>query len=162
MMAIDPTTLRFTYAAEQVLGRDVMAMKREDWTSMIRSDGMPTLMNEPPKSYEGVMKDAMVVAVAASGVCNPDPGFDIVRYDPDDAPHIYNVDHYRVCERLDGLSEFPEICRKAGVQTSPQLTSCVSDYVFVVRNEPSETTDHWSTDLPHRIQIAKHKEREAE
>jgi len=153
----DPTTVRLTFAAQQVLGRDVMAMKRDYWQTLISSDGMPTLLNQAPKPVEGIMHDAMVVAVAASGVCNPDPGFDIVRYDRKDAPHIYNIDHYKVCENLSSHPEYERICSTAQVRSTSDLASCLSDYVFVVKNEPSETSDHWSTQLPHRINIARHK-----
>jgi hypothetical protein len=46
------------------------------------------------------MREAEVVAVAASGIANPDPGLDMVSTDLKDAPTIFNTDHYTVVERL--------------------------------------------------------------
>ena len=90
----DPTVRKYRYAAGHVLGTDVMSMSRDGWINLIHSDGTPTLLNEAPNPCREVMHDTMVVAVAASGTINPDPGFDIARHDPNDAPNIYNIDHY--------------------------------------------------------------------
>ena len=155
-MEPDKTQLRFTYAAQNVLGKDVMAMRRDEWNGLLLSNGMPTLLNQAPAPVAGVMSDSMVVAVAASGICNPDPGFDIVRYDPKDAPHIYNIDHYRVHENLTQHERFSEICKAASVVRTPQLENTLTEFVFVVKNKPSETADHWSTELPERINISRH------
>jgi hypothetical protein len=153
----DPTLSKLKYASSRVLNRDVLAMRRATWEHLVNGDGSPTLMNEPPEPVKGVMQEAMVVAVAASGQMNPDPGFDIVRYDPNDAPHIYNVDHYKVLENLAIHPEYDTIRNTAGVRQSEELTNCLNNHVFVVRNEESETPDHWSKDLPDRIKIARHK-----
>lgn len=148
---------RFTFAAESVLGCSVAAMPRQEWISLVQSDGSPTLLNDPPGPVKGVMHDAMMVAAAASGVCNPNPGFDIVRYDPTDAPHIYNIDHYKVVERLPQHEGFLMICKKAGVTPTAELEDKLAETVFIIKEEPQETPDHWSQELPHRIQIARHK-----
>ena len=149
---------RFTFAAESVLGRSVVAMPREAWINLVRNDGSPTLLNDPPGPVGGVMHDAFVVAVAASGVINPHPGFDIVRYDPKDAPHIYNVDHYKVVERLASHEKYMAICKTAGITPTAELEEKLTETVFVIKEVPHETPDHWSKELPHRIQIARHKD----
>ncbi len=148
---------RIIFAAEHVLGRDVMSMRRQDWLNMIHSDGSPTLLNEAPDPCQGVMHDAMVVAVAASGNVNPDPGFDIARYDPDDAPHIFNIDHYQVFERFQQHGHYQRILGLAGVGDSARLQDTLDDNVFIIKREAAETADHWSKQLPHRINIARHK-----
>jgi hypothetical protein len=103
------------------------------------------------------MHDAMVVAVAASGNINPDPGFDIARYDPDDAPYVYNIDHYEVIERLNSHPEYQAILKTAGLSDSPALQAQLAGNVLLMLRDPAETSDHWCKQLPHRINIARHK-----
>ena len=153
----DRNLLKLAYAAQHVLNRDVLVMRRSDWHTLVRNDGSPTLMNDAPEVVAGVLLDAIVIAVAASGRINPDPGFDIVRYDEKDAPHIYNIDHYQVVERLTSHPEYIRICKAAGVKNSGDLAKSLDDNVFVIKRLPSDTPDHWRTDLPQRINVARHK-----
>ena len=156
-MSDDSNVRRIIFAAEHVLGRDVMSMPRQDWLSIVHSDGSPTLLNEAPDPCRGVMHDAMVVAVAASGNVNPDPGFDIARYDPGDAPHIFNIDHYQVVERFQQHGEYQRILGLAGVGDSTGLQTTLDNNVFIIKRDAVETADHWSKQLPERINIARHK-----
>ena len=153
----DPTVRKIRYAAGHVLGTDVMSMSRDGWINLIHSDGTPTLLNEAPNPCREVMHDTMVVAVAASGTINPDPGFDIARHDPNDAPNIYNIDHYEVVEQIHLHPRYSAILKAAGIKDSPELQAQVAGKVFLILRDPTQTSDHWCKQLPHRINIARHK-----
>lgn len=154
MTDIDDTKCRLLFATKHVLKRSVMMMQLSDWESLIREDGVPTQVNSLGKELQSVIDDAQVVAIAASGCCNPDPGIDIVRHDECDAPYVHNIDHYTVCQNLAQHSQYAQIANTAGVTNSPELQQCLSKYVFVVKQTPDETADHWTIDLPERVKNA--------
>lgn len=148
---------RLLFATERVLGRSVMTIPREDWQSLIREDGAPTRVSSLGSPFQGVMHSAEIVAVAASGYYNCDPGIDIVRLDERDAPYIHNIDHYTVCQTLTLHNDYAQIIKMAGIDDSPELQKCLYDVVFVVKQTPDETDDHWCVELPERIKNAREK-----
>mgnify|MGYP006168154507 CR=1 FL=1 len=153
----EDTKRRLEYATQHILNRNVMTMPRSDWESLIREDGKPTQVTSLGSPFQGVMHDAQVVAIAASGYHNTDPGIDIVRHDEKDAPYVHNTDHYTVCQTLTLHSDYDAIANTAGVADSPQLRECLNEYVFVVKRNPGEFSDHWSIELPERIRNAREK-----
>lgn len=153
----DSTTRRLLFATERVLGRSVMAMPRADWESLIREDGAPTRVSSLGSPFQGVMHDAEIVAVAASGYHNRDPGIDFVRLDERDAPYIHNIDHYTVCQTLTLHNDYAQIIKVAGIDDSPELQKCLYDFVFIVKRTPEEIDDHWCVELPERIKSAREK-----
>ena len=153
----EQTKTKLKFAAQNILGRSVMVIPRSDWEKLIREDGQPTQVNSLGAPFANVIHEAQVVAVAASGHQNPDPGIDIVRRDDRDAPYIYNIDHYTVVQTLCIHDAYNAILTKAGVSDSPELQQCLDHNVFVIKQHPTETRDHWSEDFPVRIKNARMK-----
>ena len=94
---------------EILYGHSVVTVNFHDWQNLVRVDGAPTVVEQIPEKLSGVMRDAEVVAVAASGIANPNPGINIVRKDVKDAPMIYNTDHYTVVERITSHPDYGAI-----------------------------------------------------
>lgn len=157
MSGVEDTRTRIQYAIQQSMNRSVMTIARADWEVMINADGLPTKVDSLPHPFSAVMKNAQVVAVAASGYHNPDPGFDIVRLDEKDDPYIYNVDHYTVIQTLGLHQSYRAFVAKAGVEESSALQQCMDEYVFVVKRTPGEVPDHWAEELPQRVRDARTK-----
>jgi hypothetical protein len=88
--------IRLRCFMENLYEHSVITIGNRDWQRLVRSDGRPTVVEQVPEKLSGVMRDAEVVAVAARGIANPNPGIDIVRKDLKDAPTIFNTDHYTV------------------------------------------------------------------
>lgn len=144
---------RIEATAYRVLGeKSVWAFDREAWMRLVDPGGQPTELNAPPGPLEGVTGDACYFVCAASGIINPDPGIDVLRLDEDDAPHIINVDHYKVIERLSKHDAYLDICGQAGLADSPELRERLDELVFIVG--PQRPDDHWCKDIPVRIQRA--------
>jgi hypothetical protein len=118
MSADDPDAQRIVFSASNVLGKNVMSLPRDQWHTMVNSDGSPTRLEKSPQPLANVEQDAMVVAVAASGVNNPNPGIEVVRHDPEDSPYIYNVDHYTAIETITLHSGYSRFLGQAGVSDS--------------------------------------------
>ena len=97
---------------ENLYGHSVITINTQDWKKLVRVDGLPTVVEQIPEKLSGVIRDAEVVAVAASGIVNPNPGIDIVRKDLKDAPTIYNTDHYTVAERLTEHPDYSSILKQ--------------------------------------------------
>jgi hypothetical protein len=76
---------RVTYAFGHVSGHSVAIFKRGDWYRLIRPTGEPTRLTDIPSPLGAVPSRVAVVAVAGSGMINPSPGIDIVRFDAKDA-----------------------------------------------------------------------------
>jgi hypothetical protein len=91
---------RIKFSAGRVLGKPVAVLDRADWHRFILPGGEPAKLAEVPSPISGVTRTASIVAVIAYGYSNPKPGIDLVRYDPIDAPRIYNIDHYTVIQTL--------------------------------------------------------------
>jgi hypothetical protein len=95
---------RIRYFMQHVQDYSVITIGYQEWNQLVRLDGKPTILEDAPPKLSGVMEDATVVAIAASGVNNPNPGIQITRREMKDYPYIYNTDHYSVVERLSNYS----------------------------------------------------------
>lgn len=145
------------FAANRVFCREVVPLDRNKWQESVRPDGSPTLFIMPPEPIDRVAETVPVILSAGSGICNADPGVDVVRLDEKDDPDIFNIDHYRVIEDLTTDWKYTEILRTANVQGSPEIDSLIRDYVFLVKNRANETKDHHSSVFPERIEISQIK-----
>ncbi len=111
---------------------------------MVAAAGLP---------IQAVAHQATVVAIAGSGIANPQPGIDVVRYDGGDRPFVYNIDHYQVVESLPSHPQYEAIVRKAGVQSTRDVRQFMADHVFVIG--PERRDDHWVKEIPAQIAAAK-------
>jgi hypothetical protein len=84
------------------------------------------------------------------------PGYHHVRYDPVDAPNVYNSDSYDAVEDLGTDPDFQRICEVAGVNPSEVDRAELRQHVFLVG--PKRRSDHHSPDVPADIANAKRKE----
>ncbi len=135
----------------------VRALPRNDWDALVRADGTPTVLDDAPAPLDGVSRDAHLTCAAASGVLNPDPGIDLIRYDPDDHPYIYNIDHYLVIEDITAHPRYAEFLDAAGVEDSALLRQELGKWVYTVG--PQKLPDHhWSVEIPKHIRDAKRRE----
>ncbi|MEI9864970.1 MAG: hypothetical protein WDN00_10525 [Limisphaerales bacterium] len=139
---------RISYALNHMMGKSVQVFPREQWKKLVHANGEPTLLMSAADLGMN-MKNACVVAVAASGVANSNPGADIIRYDAGDYPFIYNTDHYSVLERLHNHPNFEGILQLAGIQPNEALQQMLDQNVFIVGPEKLEN-HHWQKEiLPH-------------
>lgn len=139
---------RIAYSIGHSAQKTAMVFSRIEWNSLIQESGEPTLLSDAPEPLQAVERNAMVVAIAASGHINPDPGIDIVRHDEQDAPYVYNLDHYRVLENLHKHPSCEEVLRTAGIESSETLSAALADNVFIVGPYNKEHPDHWREHLP--------------
>ena len=148
--------IRIQFALEHIMDNSVMIVPREDWHNLVLSDGEPTELIEVPQPLKGLMSMAARVITAGSGIVNPSPGIDVVRYDPRDAPYIYNIYHYIVIENFPLHPQYHEALTTAGVKESEELRSALLNNAFVVG--PYEIDgQHWSKEIPEGIKNARQK-----
>jgi len=141
---------------EDLYGHSVITMGNQDWRNLVRSDGQMTEVERIPEQLSGVVRDARVVAIAASGIRSPSPSIDVVREDPKDAPMIFNTDHYTVVERLSSHPDFPSILSRTNVADSSALRDVLDSWVWIIG--PSRDPDHhWAKEIPEHIRNAKKK-----
>lgn len=118
---------RIVFSAIRVLGRSVAVYARREWYRAINASGEPTILASAPYPTAAVAHHAAVVAIAGSGIENPDPGLDVVRYDAHDWPKVINIDHYTVIENLPAHPQFTSILSMARVGGSPELEDLLRD-----------------------------------
>jgi hypothetical protein len=145
--------LRLRYFMENHFGHSVITINFQEWGNLVRHDGCPTKLERVPGKLSGVMRDAEVVAIAASGISNGSPGIEIVRREPKDAPFIYNTDHYTVIERLSEHPDFVSIAKRAGVSASSGLRNTLDSWVWIVGPE-RDPENHWAEEIPEFIKRA--------
>jgi hypothetical protein len=150
----DPIRLR--YFMENLYGHSVITVNTQDWKNVVRLDGSPTRVEQIPEKLSGVLRDAEVVAVAASGIANPNPGIDIVRKDLKDSPTIYNTDHYTVVERLTEHPDYSSILKRTKVEDSKELQETLNSWVWIIGPE-RDPANHWAEEIPKYIKNAKDK-----
>jgi hypothetical protein len=150
----DPTRLR--YFMESLYGHSVITIGNQDWQRLVRPDGQPTVVEQIPEKLSGVMRDAEVVAVAASGIANPNAVIDIVRRDLKDAPNIFNTDHYTVVERVTTHPDYPSIVKRANINDSEPLRQTLDSWVWIIGPE-RDSSHHWAEEVPKYIKNAKRK-----
>ena len=145
--------VRLRYFMENLYGHSVVTVNTQDWHNLLRIDGAPTVVEQIPDKLSAVMRDAEVVAVAASGIANPNPGIDIVRKDVNDAPMIYNTDHYTVVERLTSHPDYDAILRRTNVKDSDALRQTLDSWVWII-GPKRDPTNHWAREIPEYIKNA--------
>jgi hypothetical protein len=129
--------------------KSVVAFSRQAWSQLVDPSGVPTLFPGAPAPLSRVAEEASVVVVAGSGIPNSEPGCDIVRNDPADAPFIYNIDHYKVIENLPMHPMYGDVLCVAGVQRSQELDRYLQENVFMVG--PYRLDHHHVTEIPSHI-----------
>jgi hypothetical protein len=92
---------------------------------------------------------------AGSGIYNPSPGIDVVRFDPNDEPYIYNIDHYTVFENFASTQLYHEALKVARIDETEELNEYIQSHVFMVG--PSKESNHWEKEIPKHIRDAKQK-----
>jgi hypothetical protein len=147
---------RIRYFMQHVQDYSVITIGYQEWNQLVRLDGKLTILEDAPPKLSGVMQDATVVAIAASGVNNPNPGIQITRRDMKDYPYIYNTDHYSVVERLSNYSGYCEILSRAGIRDSEKLRATVDSWVWVIGPQKLPGI-HWSEEIPQYIRDAQKK-----
>lgn len=146
---------RIRYSIKNQTKKSVAIFPRYDWNKLILSNGEPTVLCSPPSPISRVQSDAAIVAMAASGEVNPNPGFDIVRRDLKDAPYIYNIDHYVVIENLSSHPNYSRYLSGANLKQDKEIEKSLSENVFIVG--PYKEDNHWVTEIPQYIAQAKSK-----
>lgn len=149
---------RIGYSLGHHEGKTVMIFSRDDWETLVHESGEPTSLTQPPAPLEKVIEQASVVAIAASGQINPDPGVDVVRRDSKDAPYVYNLDHYKVVENLQQHPQYDRILDTTGRPQTDDLDATLKEHVFIVGPFNKDHPGHWAEDIPGHIANAKKKQ----
>ena len=144
---------RIRYFMQHAQGYSVITIGAQEWNQLVRHDGKPTILEGPPSKLSGVMQDATVVAIAASGVNNMDPGIQITRRHMKDYPYIYNTDHYSVVEQLSNYSGYHQILNRAGIQDSNELRTTVDSWAWIIGPKKLPGI-HWSEEIPQYVRDA--------
>ncbi len=147
---------RLHYALEKVTDKSVFIIERSEWERIIDNNGEPIKLRKVPASISGLTSMASIVMAAGSGIYNPSPGIDIVRSDPNDAPYVFNIDHYTVFENFTYASHYQDTLRVARIEESEELNIFIQSHVFVVG--PYQQDDHWVEEIPIHIREAKYKD----
>ena len=147
----------FEYSIKHHEGKTAVSFSRDIWNTLVFESGEPTFLTRPPAPLENVVEQASVVAIAASGQINPNPGFDVVRHDPRDAPYVYNLDHYVVIQRLPQHPQYGRILDTAGLTQTERLDATLEKYVFIVGPYDKDHPGHWAKYIPSHIAEAKKK-----
>ncbi|MCG2784918.1 MAG: hypothetical protein L6461_07400 [Anaerolineae bacterium] len=146
---------RLQYALEHVTDKSVFIVDRIEWERIVDERGEPIILVNVPAPISGLVSMAAHVMTAGSGIYNPSPGIDVVRYDPGDEPYIYNIDHYTVLEHFDSASLYQESLKVARIEESEELNEFIQSHVFVVG--PYRKDNHWVEEIPKHIREAKQK-----
>ena len=149
---------RIYYALRKIEDKSVATFGYADWARMVRSDGSVTELEQLPPTIKNPSLEASLVVAVASGIVNPQPGCDVLRYDPADAPFVLNLDHYRVVENLHLHDVYPEALQIAKIEDSPELRFELQNNVFVIKEPPNEY--HWLEEFPGFVLSAKKLEKD--
>jgi hypothetical protein len=146
---------RIAYSLKHHEEKTAAIFSRSDWNTLVLASGEPTRLTRPPVPLENVVDQASVVAIAASGQVNPDPGIDVVRLDGKDKPFVYNLDHYKVVENLQQHPQYDSILKTAGLTQAEDLDAALEEHVFIVGPFDKDYPGHWAEDIPVHIANAK-------
>jgi hypothetical protein len=144
---------RLYYAVQKIYSASVVSFGYADWFRLVRPDGAITELEELPPKLNNPNLAAVTVVAVASGIANVQPGMDVLRHDPQDAPYILNLDHYTVLENLHLHEIYPEALSVAGIEDSPTLRFELQNNVYVIKEPPND--HHWMKDFPAYILEAK-------
>ena len=146
---------RIKYALEHVTDKSVFIVERSAWEDIVDDDGEPILLANVPTAITGLVSMAAHVMTAGSGIYNPSPGIDVVRFDPVDQPYIYNIDHYTVLEHFASSPLYQDALQIACINENEELNEYIHSHVFVVG--PYRKDNHWAKEIHQHIRDAKHK-----
>jgi len=132
---------RFHARLTYIEGRSVLLMSRVTWKELKFQEGKPILIDVSQTPMSGVARDALVVAAVALRSSTSTARISIYRYDPEDAPTPYNVDHYEVWEDLPSFHDYEEIVSAASTRDDDNLRGFMQGNVFIVKEKPGK--DHW-------------------
>lgn len=144
---------RIYFALNRIENKSVAMMGFADWHRLVRSDGRITELEELPIAISNPKLQASTLTAVASGIAVAQPGMDVLRYDPVDAPYILNLDHYTIIENLHHHDIYLEALKVASIQDSPELRYELQNNIFVIKEPPNE--NHWMIDFPEYILNAK-------
>ena len=147
---------RLQYALEHVTDKSVFIVERIEWERIVDESGEPIKLANVPSPISSLVSMAAHVMTAGSGIYNPSPGIDVVRFDPADKPYIYNIDHYRVLENFVSAPLYQEALKVARIEETEELNKYIQSHVFVVG--PFQEDNHWVEEIPKQIREAKQKE----
>ena len=116
-------------------------MSRVAWKELKLHEDKPVLIDVSQTPMSGVARDALVVAAVAQRASTATARISIYRYDPEDAPTPYNVDHYEVWEDLPSFHDYEEIVSAASTRDDDNLRGFMQGNVFIVKEKPGK--DHW-------------------
>ena len=146
---------RVYYALRKIDGKSVHILDKGAWHGLLRSDGTVTELGDLPQHMNSPELKACTITTCASGICNPDPGIDVLRYDEDDAPKVINIDHYTVIENFDRHLEYKKVLSIAGINDDKDVRDELNRKVFVVKEPPG--ANHHMDDFPDFIEKARFK-----
>jgi hypothetical protein len=147
---------RLQYALEHVTRNSVFIVERADWERIVDKSGNPVRLANVPLPITGLVSMAAHVMAAGSGIYNPSPGIEVVRYDPADEPYIYNIDRYTVFEHFASAPIYQEALKVARIEENKELDEFIQSHVFVVG--PFREDNHWVEEIPQHIRDAKQKD----
>ncbi len=148
---------RIYFALSEIEGKSVVTIASADWARLVRPDGALTELEQLPNGLNNPSLTASTLAAYASGIVVPTPGMDVLRYDPQDAPYVINLDHYTIIENLHLHPIYPDALRVAGASDTAELRWELQNNVYVIK-EPPAPSGHWLTDFPKYIDIAKKRQ----
>jgi hypothetical protein len=147
---------RVYFGLRRIENKSVASFGYADWYRMVRPDGAVTELEQLPPTIGNPRLQASTVVALASGIANPDPGCDVLRYHPVDAPFVLNLDHYRVIENLHLHNVYPEVLRVAKLEDTPELRFELQNTIYVIKEPPNDY--HWLQDFPEFVLNAKKRE----
>lgn len=147
------------YAIGHVVKMPVHLYPHDAWHQLVREDGLPTYITLP-EPLAGLASRGNLVLAAGSGIYNPDPGLDAVRWDEKDAPNVYNIDHYPVYEDFCTRAEYPRVRQMLAVLDDKEIETVFQNHVVIVG--PVRLHHHHSPEIPEVIAKALHRHDSAE
>ncbi len=147
--------IRVYYTLRKVEGKSVHILDKGEWHRLLRSDGTVTELEDLPPHMNSPELKACTITTLASGICNPDPGIDVLRYDEDDAPRVINIDHYIVIENFDRHPEYEHVLSLAGIDDDKDIRDELNSKVFVIKQPPG--ANHQVEDFPDFVEKARFK-----
>lgn len=146
---------RLQYALEHITDKSVFIVERTDWEHIVDTNGEPIKLAVIPSPISGLVSMAAHVMTAGSGIYNPSPGIDVVRFDPYDEPYVYNIDHYTVLEHFSLSPLYQKALKVSRIEETEELNEYIQSHVFVVG--PYQEYNHWAEEIPKHIREAKSK-----
>lgn len=142
---------RFRAYFQYAEGRPVLHMPRKPWSSLNVSSTDTALLDVANTPMGSISSKASVVAAYGRRYSASAAEVGIVRYDPADAPTVYNVDKYDVLEDLPSHRSFGDMVTAASTQDNANLREYLRENVFFVKRDPDE--EHHRSELPGTLKL---------